>query len=116
MTTSTSYSAPQSADANYLMGSVSYEWHDYDKAQAFAEKAVQLAPRTAEYHWLLAQIVGDQAEQASIFRQIGLAKRFRSETETVLRLDPAFQQGSADRALGRWYFKVPGLFGGSDRK
>ena len=25
-------------------------------------------------------------------------------------------QGSADRALGRWYFKVPGLFGGSDKK
>ena len=35
---------------------------------------------------------------------------------TVLRLDPAFQDGSADRALGRWYFKVPGLFGGSKKK
>jgi hypothetical protein len=34
----------------------------------------------------------------------------------VLKLDPAFQHGSADRALGRWYFKVPGLFGGSNRK
>jgi tetratricopeptide (TPR) repeat protein len=40
----------------------------------------------------------------------------KSELETVLRLDPAFQQGSADRALGRWYFKVPGLFGGSNQK
>ena len=35
--------------------------------------------------------------------------------ETALRLDPAFMDGSADRALGRWYFKVPRLFGG-DRK
>ena len=34
----------------------------------------------------------------------------------MLKLDPAFQQGSADRALGRWYFKVPGLFGGSNKK
>lgn len=34
----------------------------------------------------------------------------------MLRLDPAFQQGSADRALGRWYYKVPGLFGGSNSK
>ena len=40
----------------------------------------------------------------------------KNELETVLRLDPAFQQGSADRALGRWYFKVPGLFGGSNKK
>ena len=40
----------------------------------------------------------------------------RNELETVLRLDAAFQEGSADRALGRWYFKVPGLFGGSKKK
>jgi hypothetical protein len=32
-----------------------------------------------------------------------------------LRLNPAFQHGSADRALGRWYFRVPGLFGGSHK-
>jgi hypothetical protein len=31
-------------------------------------------------------------------------------------MDRAFLQGSADRALGRWYFKVPGLFGGSKAK
>jgi hypothetical protein len=34
----------------------------------------------------------------------------------VLMIDPAFQKGSADRALGRWYFKVPGLFGGSKKQ
>jgi tetratricopeptide (TPR) repeat protein len=34
----------------------------------------------------------------------------------VLRLDPAYQHGSADRALGRWYFKVPRLFGGSNQR
>src|SRR4029078_632061 len=40
----------------------------------------------------------------------------KSELLTVLRLDAAYEQGSADRALGRWYYKVPGLFGGSDEK
>ena len=35
---------------------------------------------------------------------------------TVLKIDPAYQAGSADRALGRWYYKVPGLFGGSKKK
>jgi predicted Zn-dependent protease len=34
----------------------------------------------------------------------------------VLRIDQAYQQGSADRALGRWYFRVPRLFGGSKQK
>ena len=40
----------------------------------------------------------------------------KTELETVLRLDPAFMDGSADRALGRWYFKVPSLFGGSNKQ
>ena len=34
----------------------------------------------------------------------------------MLQIDPAYQQGSADRALGRWYFRVPRLFGGSKDK
>ena len=34
----------------------------------------------------------------------------------MLAIDPAWQQGSADRALGWWYHKVPGLFGGSEKK
>ena len=36
--------------------------------------------------------------------------------ERVLQIDPAFLDGSPDRALGRWYYKVPGLFGGDKRK
>ena len=44
------------------------------------------------------------------------ATPIKESLEKVLALDPAFLQGSADRALGRWYFKVPGLFGGSNSK
>jgi hypothetical protein len=40
----------------------------------------------------------------------------KDELETALRLDPAFQQGSADRVLGRWYFKVPRMFGGNRKQ
>ena len=40
----------------------------------------------------------------------------REELEKVLAIEPAFLQGSADRALGRWYFRVPGLFGGSKKE
>ena len=43
-------------------------------------------------------------------------KPIREALETVLKIDPKFQAGSADRALGRWYYKVPGLFGGSNAK
>ena len=49
-------------------------------------------------------------------RRGALRSDIKEELLTVLKIDPAFQQGSADRALGRWYYKVPGLFGGSDEK
>jgi tetratricopeptide (TPR) repeat protein len=106
--------APGSADANYLMGSVAYKWGQYDSAQQYAEKAVQLAPQNAAYHWLLAQVLGDQAERASIFKQMGLAKRFRSETETVIRLDP--RHIDAHVGLMLYYFKAPGIVGGDKKK
>ncbi len=34
----------------------------------------------------------------------------------MLKIDPAFMDGSADRALGRWYYLVPGFFGGDRKK
>ena len=59
--------------------------------------------------------MGALAESSGIRAGLKYRTPIKTELETVLRIDPAFQQGSADRALGRWYFKVPRLFGG-DRK
>jgi tetratricopeptide (TPR) repeat protein len=106
--------APQAADANYLMGSVAFRWGDYDGAQRYAEKAVELAPQTAEYHWLLARILGEQAGRASFFKQMGLAKRFRNEIEAVLRLNP--RHIDAHYGLMLYYFRAPGIVGGDKKK
>jgi len=59
--------------------------------------------------------MGALAESFGLRQGLKYRKPIKEELETVLRLDPAFQQGSADRALGRWYFRVPGLFGGSHK-
>ena len=59
--------------------------------------------------------MGALAESFGLRQGLKYRKPIKEELETVLRLDPAFLEGSADRALGRWYFRVPGLFGG-DRK
>ncbi len=59
--------------------------------------------------------MGALAESFGLRAGLKYRGRIKDELETVLRLDPAFQQGSGDRALGRWYFKVPGLFGGSHK-
>jgi len=60
--------------------------------------------------------MGALAESFGLRQGLKYRKPVKEELEMVLRLDAAFLQGSADRALGRWYFKVPGLFGGSHKE
>jgi hypothetical protein len=60
--------------------------------------------------------MGALAESFGLRQGLKYRKPIKEALETVLRIDPAFQDGSADRALGRWYFKVPGLFGGSHKE
>ena len=78
--------------------------------------AVAIAPTKPEGHFWIAANMGALAESFGLRQGLKYRGDIKDELETVLRLDPAYQQGSADRALGRWYFKVPGLFGGSDKK
>jgi hypothetical protein len=64
----------------------------------------------------MAADMGAMAESFGLRAGIRYRGPIKKALETVLRLDPSFQQGSADRALGRWYFRVPRLFGGSKDK
>src|SRR2546426_4515688 len=79
-------------------------------------KAVAAQPNRPAGHFWIAANMGTLAESFGLRQGLKYRKPGKEELETVLRLDAAFMQGSADRALGRWYFKVPGLFGGSDKR
>jgi tetratricopeptide (TPR) repeat protein len=84
----------------------------YDKGIEAARRAIAIDPNKPEGHFWLAANMGALAESSG-FAGLKYRKAIKTELETVLRLDPAFLEGSADRALGRWYYKVPRLFGGS---
>ena len=79
-------------------------------------RASAIAPDLPEGHFWTAANMGALAESYGLRAGLRYRKPIKEELETVLRLAPAFMQGSADRALGRWYFKVPRLFGGSHRR
>ena len=79
-----------------------------------ANAAVAVRPDAPQGYFWLAANMGALAESFGISQGIKYRKPVRAALEKVLAIDPAFQDGSADRALGRWYFKVPGLFGGSN--
>ena len=78
--------------------------------------AAALEPMKPDGHFWMAASMGALAESFGLRQGMRYRGPIKQALETVLRIDPAYQNGSADRALGRWYFKVPGLFGGSKEK
>ena len=81
-----------------------------------ATRAVGLDAKRPEGYFWRAGCMGALAESFGVTQGLKYRGKIKSDLETVLKIDPAWQQGSADRALGRWYAKVPGLFGGSDKE
>ncbi len=77
------------------------------------QRAVSENPNGVEGHfWLGANWGGYCNEKGGItaFRNV---KKVRAEMETVLRLNPAFEEGTAYMALGEIDRQLPKLFGGS---
>jgi tetratricopeptide (TPR) repeat protein len=87
-----------------------------ERGVAAGEQAARLLPNAPQGHFWLAANMGALAESFGMMQGLKYRGRIKESLLRVLAIDPAWQQGSADRALGWWYFKVPGLFGGSRSK
>jgi tetratricopeptide (TPR) repeat protein len=107
------------ARATYWLG----EHDQQDARRTWLERGVEagrsaaaLAPKRPEGYFWMAANMGALAESFGIRQGLRYRGPIRDALETVLRLDPGYLDGSADRALGRWYHRVPGLFGGDKKK
>jgi tetratricopeptide (TPR) repeat protein len=113
-------SAWKLARAQYWLGTNGLPERDRKAALeagiAAGRKAVAISANRPEGHFWIAANMGALAESFGLRQGIRYRGAIRDALEVVLKLDPAFQQGSADRAIGRWYYKVPGLFGGDKKK
>jgi tetratricopeptide (TPR) repeat protein len=83
---------------------------------AAARKAVGINGARCEGHFWLAANMGALAESFGLRQGIRYRTPIRESLERCLKIDPSFLDGSPVRALGRWYYKVPGLFGGNNKK
>ena len=83
---------------------------------AAGRTAAALEPKRPEGFFWIAANMGSLAESFGLRQGLKYRGDIRDNLQIALKLDPAFQHGSPDRALGRWYHKVPGLFGGSRKR
>jgi tetratricopeptide (TPR) repeat protein len=88
----------------------------YEQGIVAGRKASALQPNRPEGHFWTAANMGELAESYGMRQGIKYRSAIKQELETVRRIDPAYLAGSADRALGRWYARVPRLFGGSRKQ
>jgi len=78
-------------------------------------RAVKLRPDRAEGHFWLGVNLGLIGEEEGLLRGIRLVDPVRTEMETVIRLDPDFEQRGAQRILARLYYRAP-FFKGGDKQ
>jgi tetratricopeptide (TPR) repeat protein len=89
---------------------------DLEAGTEYGRIASTLDPKRPEGYFWMAANEGTLAESYGLRAGLKYRGQIKDALEMVLQIDPAYQDGSADRALGRWYFKVPGLFGGDKKK
>src|SRR5262245_39978445 len=72
----------------------------YEEGIAAGQRAIALQAKRPEGHFWVAANMGAMAESFGLRQGIKYRKPVKDALDTVLKLDPAFMQGSADRALG----------------
>jgi tetratricopeptide (TPR) repeat protein len=87
-----------------------------ERGIAAGKQATMIAPDRPEGYFWTAANMGALAESFGKSQGLKYRGAIKDALERVMKIDPAFQKGSAFSALGRWYHMVPGLFGGSEAK
>lgn len=87
-----------------------------DQGIQAGETAQALGPNRPEGHFWTAANMGEVGEKYGMRAGLKYRKAIKTSLETLLKIDPAFLEGAADRALGRWYHKVPRMLGGGHKQ
>lgn len=82
----------------------------------WAQKAVDLEPEKPDGHYWHGVDNGKYGETRGVLKSLFLVKPIKKAMNKVIELDRSYNDGGADRVLGRVYFKLPGFAGGSKDK
>ncbi len=79
-----------------------------------AKKAIAINPKSLGGHYWLGVSYGLYGSAKGVTKSLALINPIKEEMAKVIEMDPKYDQGGPYRVLGRLYFKVPGIFGGSN--
>lgn len=82
----------------------------------WAEQATKIRPNGAEGHFYRASLLGGWGEVRGLAGALVVAGDIRRAGEKALALDRSVECAGPLRLMGRFYFRLPGAFGGSNEK
>ena len=82
----------------------------------YAKKAIVLEPEKPDGYYWLGVNYGVYGEARGVMKSLFLVDDIKEAMNKVIELDRSYEDGGPDRVLGRVYFKVPGIAGGSKKK
>jgi tetratricopeptide (TPR) repeat protein len=88
----------------------------FEKAIESARKAVGINPNGIEGHYWLGVTNAAYGEAKGAYKALSLVDPIRKEMETVIKIDPTYDNGGAYMVLGRLDYELPGVFGGNNKR
>ena len=108
------------ARIHYYIGTHTKEKKDkriiFSQGVYHAKKAVDLEPEKPDGHYWLGVNNGKYGEVKGVMKSLSLVKPIKESMYKIIEVDRSYEDGGADRVLGRVFFKVPGIAGGSKDK
>lgn len=105
---------------HYYIGAHTAEKKDkktiFSQGMYYAEKAVNLQPERPDGHYWHGVNSGKYGEVKGVMKSLSLVKPIKKSMFKIIEVDRGYEDGGADRVLGRVFFKVPGIAGGSKDK
>jgi tetratricopeptide (TPR) repeat protein len=86
----------------------------YDRGRQLGKRAVELAPKNADAHFLYGANTGRWGQTKGVIRSLFLLPTVKEELATIFALDPNHAQGHA--LAGNVYLELPFFAGGSVAK
>jgi len=103
-------SDPKSVISLQYLAKIAIKDSEFDDAEDFILRAQEIAPKNASVQYDVAQIMGRQAQESSIFSAPGYAKKTLKAYEQAVQLEPSninYRQG-----LIAFYLQAPSIVGG----
>ena len=88
----------------------------FRQAMDICKKAIALHPNSVEGHYWLGVHMGMYGDTRGVLKSLFLKGDIIDEMNKSIAIDGSYENGGAYCVLGRVYYKVPGLFGGSNKK